>query len=150
MKHHCPQPFAIFPHCRNTTVPQFLALLFPLLKHHCSAIFHIFPITETPLSATFRPFPITETSLFQNSSHFPIAETPLSATFRYFPIAETTIVQQFFTIFFPTDETTLFSNCFALLSVAETPTFQHYLSISLALSYYILSFQSNKSLIQFL
>jgi hypothetical protein len=94
----------------------------PLLKHHCQQPFTIFPIAETPLSATFR--------------HFPIAETPLSTTFRiatvpqfFTPIAETLLFNN--SSHFPIDETTPSNNCFALLSIAETPLPQQYSATSL-------------------
>jgi hypothetical protein len=180
LKHHCQQ---LFP-------------LSSLLKHHCQQPFTIFPIAETPLSATFHHFPhyqntivsfspITKTPLFNNSSltkqhrlaivspFFPLLKHPCQQPFSPFsPIAETPVFSSSSHFFI--NETTPSSNCFALLSIvetplpqqysaaslfskhfsilptAETPTFRHFLSISFCALILHFVLPVNKSLIQFI
>jgi hypothetical protein len=81
--------FNNLPHHFSPSLFSNLSPFSPLPKHHCQQPFTIFPIAKTPLSTTFRHFPITKTPLFCNSSHFPIAETPLSTNFHPPPIVKT-------------------------------------------------------------
>jgi hypothetical protein len=130
LKHHCQQPFIIFPdaetplfntfwlfllqkhynppfphslHRRNNTVQQLFHLL---LKHHCQQFFIIFPDAETPLFSTFY-FPKTLQSAI--SSLFIDETTPSSNCFAFSFSLLKHHYQQLSSILFPDAETSLFN-----------------------------------------
>jgi hypothetical protein len=99
LKHHCQQPFIIFPDAETPLFNTFDFL--PMLKHHCSTLF-ILPTPKTLQSPISSPSFIDETTpsnncfafsflLLKHHSQqpfiiFPDAETPLFSTFDFLPM----------------------------------------------------------------